>query len=356
MAKCDTIGAQIKRLTHLDIEFDFMNKITIAIIISAAAVAACNNDSPAAESPKVARDNFATAETNRYFQEFTDQGAINKFIHEDDVVVDLDKQTIIRSNIDMFYSHAVVDISGGATVTLPEADGRFRLAQIIDANGYTSDVFYDAGTYELRSNSGTDFVYVFMRTAADPADVQDHDVARAVMQGASIESKGGGTFHSDWDPDEVIAMRREIIFGATYTDSLGAFGDVDDIEDFEKFTFAAAVGWGGLPEADAAYWPIEPSLGDQCATMTIGPPPVDRYWSMTVYDVEGWLAHPVPVRSTRNTTPNEDGTLTFHFGCGDDALNNIEITENWTFVLRLYGPQEPILNGTYKAVIPELLE
>ncbi len=123
-----------------------MNKITSAIIISAAAVAACNKDSLVAESPKVTRENFATAETHRYLQEFTDQGAINKFVHEDDVVVDLDKQTIIRSNIDMFYSHAVVDISEGATLTLPAADGRFRLAQIIDANGYTSDVLYDAGT------------------------------------------------------------------------------------------------------------------------------------------------------------------------------------------------------------------
>ncbi len=333
-----------------------MNKMTIAIMISGAAVAACTNETPNAESPELTRDNFATAETHRYLQEFTDQGAINKFVHEEDVVVDLDKQTIIRSNIDMFYSHAVVDITRGATLTLPAADGRFRLAQIVDSNGYTPDVFYDAGTYDLRSNSGSDFVYVFMRTAADPADAQDQDEARAVMQGASIESKGGGTFHSDWDPAEVIAMRREIIFGATYTDSLGAFGDVDDIEDFEKFTFAAAAGWGGLPEADAAYWPIEPKLGDQCATMTIEPPPVDRYWSLTVYDVEGWLAHPAPVRSTGNTTPNEDGTLTFHFGCGDDALNNIDITENWTFILRLYGPQEPILNGTYKPVSPQLVE
>ena len=230
-----------------------MNKATIAIIVSAATVAACSNDSPVAETPKVTRENFATAETHRYLQEFTDQGAVNKFVHEEDVVVALDKQTIIRPNIDMFYSHAVVDISVGATLTLPAADGRFRLAQIVDANGYTPDVFYDAGTYELRSNSGTDFVYVFMRTAADPADTQDQNEARAVMQGASIESKGGGTFLSDWDPDEVIAMRREIIFGATYTDSLGAFGDVDDIEDFEKFTFAAAAGWDGLPEADAAY-------------------------------------------------------------------------------------------------------
>jgi len=97
----------------------------------------------------------------------------------------------------MFYSHAVVDISKGATLTLPAADGRFRLAQIVDANGYTPDVFYDAGTCELQSNSGTDFVYVFMRTAADPADNQDQDEARVVMQGALIESNGGGTFHSD---------------------------------------------------------------------------------------------------------------------------------------------------------------
>ncbi len=64
-----------------------MYKITIALIISVAALSACNNDSPVAESPKVTRDNFATAEMHRYMQEFTDQGAINKFIHEEDVVV-----------------------------------------------------------------------------------------------------------------------------------------------------------------------------------------------------------------------------------------------------------------------------
>jgi hypothetical protein len=79
------------------------------------------------------------------------------------------------------------------------------------------------------------------------------------MEAASIKSNGGGTFRSKWNPDEVIRMRRQIIRDASYTDSLGAFGDVDDIKDFEKFTFAAA-GWGGLPEAHAAYWPIAPKL------------------------------------------------------------------------------------------------
>jgi hypothetical protein len=37
-------------------------------------------------------------------------------------------------------------------------------------------------------------------------------------------------------------------------------------------------------------------------------------------------------------------------------LNNIDITENWTYVLRMYGPQGPILNGTYKPVSPQLVE
>ena len=78
-----------------------MNKMILALMIAGAAVAACTNEAPTAESPKLTRDNFATAETHRYFQEFTDQGAINKFVHEEDLVVALDQQTIIRSNIDI---------------------------------------------------------------------------------------------------------------------------------------------------------------------------------------------------------------------------------------------------------------
>ena len=174
------------------------------------------------------------------------------------------------------------------------------------------------------------------------------------MNSATIESKGGKTFETKFDAEEVIKMRKEIISSAAYTDSKGAFGDVGYIKDFKKFTFASAYGWGGLPDKHAVYWPISPKLGSECATMTIDAPPVDHYWSLTVYDFEGWLAHPYPLRTSYNTTPNEDGTITFHFGCGKDALNNIEISDNWTFILRLYGPQEPALNGTYKPVIPHL--
>lgn len=329
-----------------------MNKSVNAATILIFSLTSC-----VSEPPAVTRDNFATAETHRYFQDFTDQGAVNTFIHEEDVVVALDKQTVIRSNIDMFYSHAIVDISEGATLTLPETDGRLRLVQIIDANHYTTDVFYDAGTHELTSRSGAQYVYAFMRTIADPTEVEDQDKARAIMMGASINSKGGRPFKSEFgfDPDDVVEMRREIIQEGGYTDSRGAFGDVHEIQNFDLFTFAAATGWGGLPEAHAAYWVAESNLDAACATMTIEAPPVDHYWSLTVYDADGWLAHQHPVRSSFSTTPNEDGTLTFHFGCGEDALNNIEVTENWSYALRMYGPQEPILNGSYKPASPQLV-
>jgi len=314
----------------------------------------------AAETTPVTMENFATAETHRYLQEFTDKGAVNKFIHEEEVAVPLDKQTIIRSNIDMFYSHAVVDISEGAQITLPKSDGRFRLVQIVDANGYTPDVLYDEGTYELKSSSGAEYVYLLMRTAADPKDKTDQDAARKLMQGTLIESRGNRPFVSEYnfDTDEIVAMREKIIKegGKKYTDSFGAFGDVKDIKDHEKFVYGAAAGWGGLPEKEAVYWPIAPSLGDKCAVLTIDPPPVNRYWSITVYDEVGWLANKAPLRNVNNTTPNKDGTLTFHFGCGDDALNNIPITNNWTYVLRMYGPKGEVLNGTYKQVMPKLAD
>jgi hypothetical protein len=35
---------------------------------------------------------------------------------------------------------------------------------IMTKHHYTLDVFFDEGTYELESNSGNKFVYVFMRT------------------------------------------------------------------------------------------------------------------------------------------------------------------------------------------------
>lgn len=317
------------------------------------------NNTPTGQTP-VTKENFVVAETHRHFKEFTAKGAVDKFIHDDDLFFDLEKQTMIRPNIDMFRSFAIVDISKGATITLPDIGSRFRVVQIIDANGYTSDVLYHAGTYDLKSNSGAEWVCVFMRTVADPDNSSDLDLAHKLMKSTTVTSKGHRSFLSkyNFNDAEVVEMRNKIVAEGRekYKDSFGAFGDIEDIKDYDKFVYGAAAGWGGLPEKEVVYWTISPQLGDACAELTIQAPPVEKYWSVTVYDSLGWLANKYPLRNSNNTTPNADGSLTFHFGCGDEALNNIPITNNWSLVVRFFGPKDDVLDGKYKVVMPTLVK
>ena len=65
-------------------------------------------------------DNFVQAETQRMFEAILHQaGGINQWLHYR-VPTPLEHQTVIRMNRDTLYSGAIVDISNGATITLPD--------------------------------------------------------------------------------------------------------------------------------------------------------------------------------------------------------------------------------------------
>ena len=78
-------------------------------------------------------DNFVRAETDRMFASLqSDSGGVNTLFHHR-APAPLDHQTVIRMNRDTLYSLAIVDISEGATLTVPDSwravpvrDGRQR--------------------------------------------------------------------------------------------------------------------------------------------------------------------------------------------------------------------------------------
>ncbi|MDY7025108.1 MAG: DUF1254 domain-containing protein [Pseudomonadota bacterium] len=87
-------------------------------------------------------------------------------------------------------------------------------------------------------------------------------------------------------------------------------------------------------------------------------PPADAFWSVTVYDKEGYLVENTEQRyavgSNSSMALNADGSLTVYFAKTqpEEAPNN-----NWVptpdgefgLTLRLYSPQESVLNGDWQA-------
>ena len=112
-----------------------------------------------------------------------DAGGVNRFSHNREPAA-VDKQTVIRMNRDTLYSFAVVDISAGATVTVPDAGERYLSVMIVNEDHYINRVFHDAGRYELTVEAlGSPYVVVAARTPGRPARTQTTCVAVAARPG-----------------------------------------------------------------------------------------------------------------------------------------------------------------------------
>ncbi|EOE4714316.1 hypothetical protein ACKC6U_004333, partial [Vibrio vulnificus] len=84
-------------------------------------------------------DNYVQAETDWNFRQVTNKVGVNQWIH--DAPVSKDNQTVIRSNRDVVYSIAVVDVSKGATFSVTDKNNdEFQIIHIIDENHLTHKV------------------------------------------------------------------------------------------------------------------------------------------------------------------------------------------------------------------------
>src|SRR5690606_14587277 len=86
----------------------------------------------------------------------------------------VEHQTVIRMNRDTLYSFAVVDLTAGATITVPEAGGRYVSVMVVNEDHYVNEIIHDAGEHHLgMDRHETPYVVAAVRVLVDPTDPDD---------------------------------------------------------------------------------------------------------------------------------------------------------------------------------------
>jgi hypothetical protein len=298
-------------------------------------------------------DNFALAETHRMMHDLqANAGGVNRLVHNREPAA-IDNQTVIRMNRDTLYSYAVVDLSAGATLTLPEHGERYLSAMVVNENHYINTVFHDAGTYELTPDQfGSRYVVVAIRTLVDPNDAADVAAVGALQDEIGLEARSSQPFEMpeydtttlDETRDALLALARNL---SGFDRTFGAKDDVDPV----RHLIGTAAGWGGLPSAEASYIGVDPRLPVGQYELTVGDVPVDGFWSISVYNAAGYFEPNERGAYTINNITgarNGDGTITVRFGdYPADVPNALPITEGWNYLVRLYRPRPEILDGSW---------
>jgi hypothetical protein len=299
-------------------------------------------------------DNFVRAASDFEFRRYAQlAGAVNKFFHFREPAP-LDNQTTIRMNRDTLYSIAIVDISGGATLTLPDPDGRYMTAMIVNQDHYINAVFSGGGTFTLDVETfDTPFVMVAMRTLVDSSDPEDIAAVNALQDQMNIETESSEyVIPPNYDEESFDAVLRPALgLSRSLPDTRRMFGKKEDVDPLRHF-LGSAFGWGGLPESEAFYLNIDP--GFPVAEYKIEVPadvPVGAFWSISLYNGDGFFELNDRDAYTVNSVTgerNDDGSITVHFGgCDDDRLNCLPIMQGWNYMVRLYRPGPAILDGSW---------
>lgn len=307
-------------------------------------------------SVPVTVDDFVRAESHLYFGNSIAGGGFARFNHHRELLA-IDHQSVIRGNRDTLYSTAVFDLDAGpVTVTLPDAGQRFMSLQVISEDHYTTTE-YGAGPHTIdRAKAGTRYALVGIRTLVDPDDPMDLDRVHALQDAIKVSQPGGpGKWVvPDWDKATQKKVRDALlVLASTVTDTRRAFGAKDDVDPIQHLIGAASA-WGANPPRDAIYLNVVPSANDGNTrfVLQVNDVPVDGFWSISLYNAEGYYErNPYNAYTLNNVTAQEerDGSIVIRFGgCDGKTPNCLPIMKGWNYMVRLYRPRTEILNGTWK--------
>ena len=129
----------------------------------------------------------------------------------------------------------------------------------------------------------------------------------------------------------------------------GPQGEVDPV----RHLIVTATGWGLNPDRDAIYLNVTPSKNDGTTIykLNVKDVPVDGFWSVSVYNADGYFVkNQFNAYTLNNITAKkgQDGSIAVQFGgCDGKIPNCLPIMPGWNYTVRLYRPRAEILNGSW---------
>ena len=189
-----------------------MKKLLVVVLAAWTVVCTADEDklgdsNSAAKSVTV--ENYDVAESDIAFNNITKFVGTNKFLHFPVKGFDLKNQTVVRMNRDTIYSAAIVNVSNGASITLPEAKGRYMSVMVVQNDHYIDQVFKKPGKHIIKAN--TEFVAIGVRTRIDPNDPLDGDRVQALQNAIKLNIKATKP-HAlpNYDMDQLVALRDKL--------------------------------------------------------------------------------------------------------------------------------------------------
>ncbi len=341
---------------------------------------------------------FPYQDTYNYMKIYTgsDASKLNKWlIPMEPALLKAGEDKVVRSNNDTYYKMAFMDLSEGPVKfnSALHTDTRFYSFQFMDdRNTNFKNIIYPDGEYflyygeqpegidlELIESSSEIAVVIVRVEVKDKNNTEDVEAASALFKGIEIEGPDITEFptldllssYSDEVITEAYRLMDSVMQTTPFREMIASPDMVPDQVSHLRLAAGTKGGWGGPLTSHSAYEAffvdkngntLDGSKGNY--TVTITEPPVDAFWSVTVYDTKrGGFLHPNDENKyhINNTTAvkNADGTVTFLFKtkCEPGDLNCLEVPDGpFDLVTRYYLPHEEIRTGEWKFTIPELIK
>jgi hypothetical protein len=131
-----------------------------------------------------------------------------------------------------------------------------------------------------------------VRTLVDPTNPKDLEEVHTLQDTIKVSQNSPGRFEvPNWDQTSRKKVHDALlVLGETVPDTKRMFGNRANVDPV-RHLIGSAVAWGGLPENDAFYLNLTPDKNDGATIhrLNVKDMPVDGFWSVSVYNAEGYF-------------------------------------------------------------------